>query len=396
MAERKRSRNGQAAQPVAAGRPSSEEAYEEFNDPLDTGLSDPVLRYGVDDPGYREPTTVLQEDAEMFATLAKLNKDLERASILLGVREMRFLVDLYYQIQKLRKGAYMQVKLAQKVQQGGEGEEEPKVVIEPNEFIDWLFRNMRTFENNIKRALDKKTDAMLAGEWCKSHVGVGPVISAGFLSHFDPTKAPKAGNYWSFAGLNPNMKWEKGQRRPWNGRLKVLSFLLGQTFTKFSNHKNSTYGRYYIFRREREIKQNWRGDNKNACIEKLENFNIDKKTDAYAWYSGSYPQEMQDAYFNAVLTGEKPPVLEADKPGAGKQCLPPARILLRSQRIAVKLFISHLHHVMYEIEYNHPPEKPYVFTELGHEHFIPPFNWINKQVVIQHPGDVVRPRTDII
>ena len=365
-----------------------------FRDPLGAGLPDPLSRYGMGDDDYREPTTVLAEDPAMFHTLRKLNRDLQNASRSLGHLEIRFLCDLYYQIQKLRKGAFMQVKLSQRVQQEAEGEDgETKVVVEPNEFITWLFQNMQVFENNIKKSLDIVSDQSLAGRWAKSHVGVGPVLTAGYLSHFDITKAPTVGNFWSFAGLNPTMKWEKGEKRPWNGRLKVLAWLMGSVMIRFCNHPKATYGRHYIVRREREIKKNWRGDFAPLCVDKLDNFNIGKTTDAYAWYSGSYPQDQQDAYFEAVLSGTKPPTMEADKPGAGRQCLPPARILLRAQRLPVKLFISHLHQVMYIDHYKHEPQRPYAFTDLGHEHFIPPYNFVNGEIVIQDPADLNLPRS---
>ena len=40
--------------------------------------------------------------------------------------------------------------------------------------------------------------------------------------HIDINKCPYAGNIFSFAGLNPKRKWEKGERRPWNADLKKI------------------------------------------------------------------------------------------------------------------------------------------------------------------------------
>jgi hypothetical protein len=41
----------------------------------------------------------------------------------------------------------------------------------------------------------------------------------------------------------------------------------------------------------------------------------------------------------------------------------------------VKLFVSHLHHVWYWIEFNTLPPKPFVIEHLGHAHVIRPPNF---------------------
>ena len=58
---------------------------------------------------------------------------------------------------------------------------------------------------------------------------------------------------------------------------------------------------------------------------------------------------------------------------AGK--LPPARIHLRAERYATKLFLSHFHHVMYENEFGKAPPKPYIFNRPEHVHYLAPPNW---------------------
>src|SRR5258708_34310096 len=74
--------------------------------------------------------------------------------------------------------------------------------------------------------------------------------------------------------------------------------------------------------------------------EKVETTNIGKTTEAFRHYSEGH--------------------------------LPPARILLRSQRYAVKLFLAHWHAVAYQIRYQHAPPKPYVTEHLGHVHLLSP------------------------
>ena len=55
------------------------------------------------------------------------------------------------------------------------------------------------------------------------------------LAHVNPEKTTTAGKLWAFAGLNPEVKWEAGQKRPWNARLKMLLvYKAGESFIKQS------------------------------------------------------------------------------------------------------------------------------------------------------------------
>jgi hypothetical protein len=262
--------------------------------------------------------------------IIRLSKDLKEASITLGVAEVRYMVDAYYTIQEGRKAAANQLR-------GLETSGEPHLV------IAWVTQQMETLENQIKRALDAWTNQQPVGVWAKSIDGIGPVLSAGLLAHIDIRKAPTVGHIWSFAGLDPRAVWEKGQKRPWNADLKVLCWKIGESFVKVSGKPTSLYGRVYRERKDLEVQRNEEGRFKEQAEEKLRKFKIDKSTDAYKSYS------------------------------IGK--LPPAHIHTRAERYATKLFLAHLHHIMYHVEFGVDPPKPYVIGQLGHVHYIPPPNW---------------------
>lgn len=51
--------------------------------------------------------------------------------------------------------------------------------------------------------------------------------------------------------------------------------------------------------------------------------------------------------------------------------LPPAHIHSRAKRYAVKIFLSHLFSVWYELENHEKPPKPYAIAILNHAHEIP-------------------------
>jgi hypothetical protein len=162
--------------------------------------------------------------------LNRLSRDLRKAATTLSADEARFLVDAYYQMQDNRIRSAAQVR--QLTESG-----------EPHDVLRWLEGNAETLENSIKSALDKYSASHTVGAWARSVVGVGPVICAGLLAHIDITKAPTAGHIWNYAGLNPSISWEKGQKRPWNSALKTLCWKLGESFVKVSGNETPFMGR---------------------------------------------------------------------------------------------------------------------------------------------------------
>ena len=55
-------------------------------------------------------------------------------------------------------------------------------------------------------------------------------ISAGLMANIDITKVQTAGQIQAFAGLDPTREWNKGEKRPYNARLKALCWKIGQCF----------------------------------------------------------------------------------------------------------------------------------------------------------------------
>lgn len=257
--------------------------------------------------------------------IQKLTKDLRVAAKVLTKQEVRYLVDTYYQMQEYRKATANQCRIMDESE-------------EPHEVLSWFLKNAETLETQIKNALNAYADGDPIGRWCKSIVGIGPVIAAGLLAHIDIEKAPTAGHIWSFAGLDPQAKWEKGQKRPWNAKLKVLCWKIGQSFVKVSNNENDIYGKIYKERKAYEQEKNDAGDYADQAEYKLQHTKIGKSTEAYKWYS------------------------------QGK--LPPAHIQQRAERYAVKIFLSHLHYVWYKEHYGVEPPKPFAIAILGHAHEI--------------------------
>lgn len=287
--------------------------------------------------------------------IERLSRDLALAAKTMTDQEARYLVDAYYMMQDDRKRAHNQVRAL------GESEE-------PNALLGWLAAQSETLEAQIKRALDKYTDAHPMGSWMREIHGIGPVLSAGLLAHINmepwvcanPSNKKRSevkcapatpcsascrkqrletvGHLWRFAGLDPTIEWRKGERRPFNAKLKTLCWKVGQSFMKFSNDEKCFYGHIYRERKAYEIARNEAGGNADAAA--IGAARVGKDTDAYKHYS------------------------------EGR--LPPAQIDARARRYAVKLFLSHLHNEWYRRKFHAEPPLPYAIGILGHAHMIHP------------------------
>jgi hypothetical protein len=267
---------------------------------------------------------VTEGNLDGLESIQKLTKDLKRSAVTLGRTEARFLVDAYYTMQKQRIRAGNQVGALAK---SGE----------PHEIIDWFLAQNETLENQVKNALAAYAQGDPVGQWMLSVRGIGPVLSAGLLAHIDITKCPTVGHIWSFAGLDPTREWKKGEKRPWNGSLKTLSWKIGESFVKTKGHEEGYYGALYDQRKEYEQTKNAAGEYKEQAAEIL------KRT----------PSHKQAATYKD-----------------GK--LPDGHIHARAKRYAVKQFYSDLHAFWYRHEFGTEPPLPYPIAILGHAHLRKP------------------------
>lgn len=279
----------------------------------------------------------MSEHIELEA-LNKLKRDIKNAGSTLSKEEARYLVDLYYQMQEYRKASDNQVRQLQKSD-----------TKEPHETWAFFADNFRTLERNIKSVLQVYAESQPIGQWMLSICGIGPVISVGLMANIDITKVQTAGQIQAFAGLDPTREWKKNEKRPYNARLKTLCWKIGQSFIKVQNNEEDVYGKIFAIRKAYEIERNEKGELADQAAAKLEKYNIGKDTDAYKWYS------------------------------QGK--LPPAHLNQRASRYAVKIFLSHLFSVWYEMEHKEKPPKPYAIAILNHAHEIPIPNWPNEDLV---------------
>ena len=348
-------------------------------------------------------------------SVQRLSKDLRAAAKLLSDGEARYAVDLYYTTQINRMRANSQIKAAQ-------------VDGEPNLMLQWIADNFTITEAGCKSALDTYAKHKRVGRWLLSIHGIGPVIAAGMLAHIDIAKAPTVGHIWRFAGLDPTVRWigakgakeivkrvtgkeklteelvaacvaettfredrilswsrtKKGvlnrdlltkalAKRPWNAALRVLCWKAGGSFVIARASENDVYGKLYEQRKAYEWRRNTDGELADQAAATLRAKNYGKATDAYSWYSGQ--RTAADALIELAKPKPEFAKMSTVPEGEGDPMLPPAQIDARARRWTVKLFLAHLHHVMYEDRFGKPPPKPYVLEHLGHAHVIEAQGW---------------------
>jgi len=254
-----------------------------------------------------------------------LNRDVRQMEVILDRRSARELVNLYYDLQKSRLAYNNQVRDLKKAES-------------PHELLDYYSNVFHMLEKSLVGPLDNFGDQYTVGRWAKSQYGIGPVITAGLIAHIDIQKAPTAGSIWRFAGIDPTLKWNKGEKRPFNGQLKTLTWKIGQSFMKFHNNENCFYGHLYKMDKERRTAKNEAGDYADFAKEILTTKN---------W--GNNPTRAH---------------LESGK-------LPPAQIDAQARRFSAKIFLSHYHAVAYQDFHGVPAPRPYIIEHGGHVHEIP-------------------------
>jgi len=265
-------------------------------------------------------------EASPFASVSKLAREVKEAGRFLERDEARFLVDLYYRLQEHRLALRSQERSLLKAER-------------PHDVVTHFAGQIESLERQMVGPLDAFSMASEVGRWSREQLGVGPVIGAGMLAHIDITRAPTVGHIWRFAGLDPTVKWGKGQKRPWNADLKVLCWKLGDSFVKVSGRDNAFYGHVYRQRKALEVERN---------------------------ESGQFAEQAQGTLTDRKISDPKT-----------RRCyeagmLPPGRLDLRARRYAVKLFLAHWHEVAYREQYGIDPPKPYAIEHLGHAHKIDP------------------------
>jgi hypothetical protein len=236
----------------------------------------------------------------------------------LTFEEVKLVVGNYYAEQEARKRADMQIRhLGDKFN--------PLLIATANAHAEW-----ERFQEKIMEEFARQHPV---GRWMLELTGVGPVLSAGFLAQLACGEIPETVGHWnSFAGLNPDQKWLPKTKRPYNAGLKQLCYHFG-VCTKFTcNHPDTYYGLLY----------------------KAQKAKYEARNEAGGFAAKAAVFEMKE------------PKRQAEVRASGK--VPPFYLDSLATRWTTKIFLSHLHALLYWHTKGKAPPKPFAISILGHAH----------------------------
>jgi hypothetical protein len=244
-------------------------------------------------------------------------------TLALKENEIAEMVALFYDVQHLR------------IQHSNRDRTEP-----PSELAQWLdFWNHvgEVVINNALKRWIESDDSPAECKWAYDQIGIGPVIASGLAAHIDVVKAPSISAVWKFAGLAPGYDRKiKGVKLPYNARLKVLCWKMGESFVKVSGKEDATYGKLYTEFKREELGRNDSGKYAAAAANELATKKIRDKETKTKLESG----KLTDAHLHA-----------------------------RAKRRVVKIFLSHYWTKGREAR-GLPVRGPYPITVLGHDGII--------------------------
>jgi len=310
--------------------------------------------------------------------------------------QARGLVRLYYRIQKFRTATFNQTRAFKESDR-------------PHTLVHFFGEQMEHLEKMCGLALDSYSAQNDIGQWARSIVGIGPVISAGLIANIDITKAPVVSHIWRYAGLDPTIEWlgaEKARKlfeevvgsrgKASESQILDLAIRLNRNPELFlpmmteikSMDKETGEIKTKPSTRQDQINtlaiRPWNSDLKMLCWKIGESFLKfhNHKNDIYGKlyvirkaYEKSKNEKGEYAA-EAAKKLSKCNIVDKDTRAtyeSGK--LPDGHIESRAKRYAVKIFLSHYHAVAYELHYNEKPPKPFAISILNHAHEISIPNW---------------------
>lgn len=269
---------------------------------------------------------------------------------------------------------------------------------EPPELFHFFRRNNRKLETIANECLDIYADQHVPMRWMRA-VGLGISQCVGIYCMIDIERAgPNVSSLWRYTGYDPsvvkltkqeagecikffrskfkepyvdekilrliarelnrgekqlmritrlgtkrsNITWGQTYRvllsYPWNQELKEILFRVGLSFRRPGprGRPDPSYLPLYRYRKAYEITRNEQGDLSEQADYKLRSRNWNPNSVAFKHY----------------IKGK----------------LPPGHLDARARRWAVKVFLVHLHQVLYYERYSKIPPKPYILDSLGKEH----------------------------
>ena len=354
---------------------------------------EPLEETSVEEVIMDDPESTFYDPNKMevdLAGLATLSKDVKKSVALMDDKQLRIIIDSYYQAQHNRITTQNQIRA---VIQGYDDNDNLLA-------MSWLLKNYENTENQIRKLIEEYTNNVPVCRWAKSIKGIGPMFAAILWDAIDMDVCQHANQFLNYAGLNDNnIPWlgtEKAEKivneayencglkktdpmndnvliyisaktnrkfesilkgfkshkekdtknssdrvtlikylakPPYNKELKSVCYLIGEAFCKVSN-RGSLYGEIYRERKAWETMRNEQLAYKEQAERLLAEKNYDKKTPTY----------------KCLIEGK----------------LSPAHINQRAKRYATKIFLTHFFEACWI--YTHGTKPPVIYPIAFQDH----------------------------
>lgn len=336
--------------------------------------------------------------------LAQISKKVKESVVNVRKKDLRGLIDSYYQTQKIRIGIQGQIRAINQ----GVDDKSNKDYVNSESAMQWLLESKKNEETQIKNMLTYYVKNQPVGRWMMDITGIGPVLAAAMLCYFDISKCDHVNQFWSYAGLNDNVNpWlgQKGAKAEVKAYLErhpeedphdmsegIVAYICDKYYRTFKTSLPQAYDQKKL---ERGIKlitktsvESWLAkppynkDLKTLCWKIGESFlkQTSREKSLYGYKimrdrfeyesaknkKGDYAKEAEKQLRNKNWSNKK--IKEIYESGH----LPDGHIWSRCKRYATKMFIAHLFEAMWWHQYHTDPPMPFAIAIQGHIDYIPP------------------------
>lgn len=349
----------------------------------------------------KEVKTV-EKEYELF-NFDKMSRDVKKITAeKINKRELKALVDLYYQSQNQRIRVGNQIRAIR--------QESDDAFKNSVEVLEWVYENEHIKEKQIFDIFKYYMKTSKTGQWLSNVKGIGPTFSIALLAYLDIEGKKAAGQFHSFCGLDDNNRPRYGKEKAREivnsvmGDEKVITFdhllelseITGRTVDSLD--KMSIEIDYKT--KKPKMKKNKPVKTKESLIKGLSiiPYNAFLKKTCYLIAQSFVMNRDKGSLYGEVYFNRKAVETKRNNEGfyaeqAAKQlrekhytdkdaiaCLKEGKLTKlhienRARRYAVKLFISHLFEQMWIESHGTNPPTPYIIEysdEFEHNGYIEP------------------------
>lgn len=151
--------------------------------------------------------------------MTKRSKTLQSSQENITTKELEYLIERYYQVQKHR------IAMGNEVFQLEQEGSNPVT-------LNYYGQRFKEVEDEIAKTIEKAIKNHEMYDWLKQIKGIGPILGAALVAFIDIERAEHASSVWKYCGLAPDQKREKGKKLDYNPFMKTIAWKIGESFVK--------------------------------------------------------------------------------------------------------------------------------------------------------------------